>query len=182
MKADFLKIAEKFTQKGKNNYFVLIGVLGVLLIAAGDFDSGDIKKEKLNDFSLQSYKNQLEEEVTAFIREIDGVGDARVMISFESGQENIYAQTEKSSTDTSTGTAGTGEKENRHSTYENEYVVIDNSGQETALVEKTMQPAIMGIAVVCSGADDISVVAAVTNSVSVVLDVPTHKICVTKMR
>lgn len=179
MKADFFKIAEKFTQKGKNSYFVLIGVLGVLLIAAGDFGSGDIKKEKLNDFSLQNYKNQLEEEVTAFIREIDGVGDARVMISFESGQENIYAQTEKSSTDTSTGT---GEKENSHSTYENEYVVIDNSGQETALVEKTMQPAIMGIAVVCSGADDISVVAAVTNSVSVVLDVPTHKICVTKMR
>ena len=53
---------------------------------------------------------------------------------------------------------------------------------KNALIEKTMQPVISGVAVACTGADDVSVVSAVTNSVSVVLDVPTHKIYVAKIK
>ncbi len=73
-------------------------------------------------------------------------------------------------------------QESSKNTFENQVVIVNNSGNNAALVEKVLQPTIQGVAVVCSGADDISVVSAVTNSVSVVLNVPTHKICVTKMR
>lgn len=182
MKTDKFKFTEIFTQKGKNNYFVLAGILGIVLIAFSNFESKNEKISSQNDISLQEYKKQIESEITSFIKEINGVGDARVIIYFESGQQNIYAQKEKTSANASKDTVNSSYNENKHNTYENEYVIIDNSGQETALIEKTLQPAIQGVAVVCSGADDISVVAAVTNSVSAVLNVPTHKICVTKMR
>lgn len=182
MKADFSKIAEKLTQKGKNSFFIAMGVIGMLLITVADYGGKTDSVKKDDSISLQNYKYQLEKEVAGFIKEIDGVGEARVMISFEAGEENVYAQKEKSSTDSSSDTNASNQSESNHLTYENEYVIIDNSGEETALIEKVLQPTIQGVAVVCDGADDISVVAAVTNSVSVVLNVPTHKICVTKMR
>ena len=117
-----------------------------------------------------------------FLEEIDGVGNVKVMISFESGEEYVYAQQEKSDNQTNTNADETKQSENRHNTVENEYIIIKNSGGETALIEKTLQPVIQGVAVVCEGADDIGVVAAVTNSISAVLNVPSHKVCVTKMR
>ena len=180
MKTDFFKIKEKFTGKGKNYYFMLIGLMGIILLISG----GEIISKKENtiqqDNFLQEYKIKTEKELADFLETIEGVGEVKVIISLESGQENIYAQEEKSVNNT--------KKENRtddyadSSTYENEYVIIKNTGEEQALIEKTMQPVVQGVAVSCSGADDISVVLAVTNSVSVVLDVPTHRICVTKMR
>ena len=180
MKTDFSKIKEKFTGKGKNYYFMLIGLMGIMLLISG----GEIISKKENtiqqDIFLQEYKIKTEKELADFLETIEGVGEVKVIISLESGQENIYAQEEKAVNNT--------KKENRtddyadSSTYENEYVIIKNTGEEQALIEKTMQPVVQGVAVSCSGADDISVVLAVTNSVSVVLDVPTHRICVTKMR
>ena len=73
-------------------------------------------------------------------------------------------------------------QETSQSEFENEIVIISQSGANTALVEKTVQPIVQGVAVVCSGADDVKVVSNVTNTVSVVLGVATHKIFVTKMR
>ena len=176
-----MKFIEFFTQKSKGNYFVIAGVVGIMLIIASDLDFGYQTKRLQNNISLQEYKYQLEEETEEFLREIDGVGNVKVMISLESGEETIYAQKEKTTAD-NTSASVSKETQTRKNSYENEYVIVGKSGQEEALVEKTMQPVIMGVAVVCSGADDIMVVSAVTNSLSVVLNIPTHKICVTKMR
>ena len=41
----------------------------------------------------------MEDEITALLKEIDGVGDVKVMITLESGEENIYAQQEKTAED-----------------------------------------------------------------------------------
>lgn len=180
MKIDFSEYIEKFTGKGKIYYYILVGILGVILIISGD--NSDLKTENSTYTTsfLQEYKDKTEKELTDFLKNINGVGEVNVVISIESGHENIYAQKEKYINNIKKEYEADDYVNN--STYENEYIIIKNSGEEQALIEKTMQPEIRGVAVSCSGADDVSVVVAVTNTVSVVLDVPTHKICVTKMR
>ena len=180
MKVDFSKYIEKFTGKGKIYYYFFIGLFGVILIISGN--SSEIKKEKSidNTVFLQEYKYKLEKELTDFLGTVEGVGEVKVVISLESGQENIYAQKEKSVNNVKKEYGADDYANN--STYENEYIIMKNTGEEQPLIEKTVQPQVRGVAVSCTGADDVSVVLAVTNTVSVVLDVPSHKICVTKMR
>ena len=183
MKPDFTKIIEFISEKGRINIFLTAGMIGILLIFIGDMDFS--KKEtatSASEISLQQYKENTEKELTALLEEIDGVGEVKVMITLESGAENIYVQQEKTANDTRKHNTDNTSQEDVKTTFENEVVVVDQSDGNKALIEKTLQPAVQGVAVVCSGADDIKVVSAVTNSVSVVLNVPTHKICVTKKR
>jgi len=182
VKADFSKFWEKLAQIGKTNYLIVLGIAGILLMTIGNYDYSKHENGAKNDISLNTYKHQLEKELTDFISEIDGAGKVKVLVYLESGEENIYVQQEKS-----VNAQQNNKKENENyydtqTTYENEYVIVKNSGEDTALIEKTLQPSIKGVAVACSGADDISVVTAVTGSISAALGVPTHKIFVTKIR
>lgn len=180
MKIDYLKFLEKLSSKGKQNIFVAIGIIGIFLIMISEMDFSSSAKTDTENIDLQAYKTQMEKEITDFLSEINGVGDVKVILTLKSGAENVYAQQENTTDDT--------EKrqedgvETQKSTYENEFVLIGGSGNNQPLVQKTIQPEIQGVAVVCSGAGDISVVSAVTNSLSVILNLPTHKICVTQMR
>ncbi|MEG3029527.1 MAG: hypothetical protein RR827_03935 [Oscillospiraceae bacterium] len=178
-----VKFLEKITEKQKGNVVIFLGILGILFILMGDFKffKNDDGKDKSPN-SLAAYKRELERETAVFLKEIEGVGDVKVMITLESGEEIIYAQEEKNVEDKQKNSSEKALQESIKSTFENAVVMVGSSGEKTALVEKTVQPAIQGVAVVCQGADDVSVVSAVTNSIAVVLNVPTHKICVTKMR
>ncbi len=183
MKIDVMKIIEKISQKGKQNIFIVIGIVGIFLILISEMDFSSNKGNKSTEhYSINEYKVQTEKEITSLLKEINGVGNVKVMITLESGEENIYAQKEKNVNDYKNDKNQDRNQEVSKNTFENEVVIVNNSGNNSALVEKVLQPTIQGVAVVCSGADDVSVVSAVTNSVSVVLNVPTHKICVTKMR
>ncbi len=183
MKIEFTKIIEYISQKGKSNLFVALGIAGILLIFISDLDfGGNGKKVSGREQSLYQYKSEMEKEITALLEEIEGVGEAKVMITLESGEENVYVQQQKTANDTRKQQNENNSQEDTKTTFENEIVIVEESGDNSALIEKTIQPVVQGVAVVCSGADDIKVVSAVTNSVSVVLNVPTHKICVTKMR
>ena len=124
----------------------------------------------------------MENEVTALLKEINGVGDVKVMITLQSGEENVYVEQEKKSEDTQINQTSSNVQESAQSSYENEIVIVKEQNDNKPLIEKTLLPEIQGIAVVCSGGDDILVISAVTNSVSVVLNVPTNRIFVTKMK
>ena len=183
MKFDYSKILDSISKKGREKLFLLLGVIGAFFIFLGDTDICNSKTEAASaNLSLQQYKRQMEDEITALLKEIDGVGDVKVMITLESGEENIYAQQEKTAEDVQKQSKDNSSQETSQTTFENEIVIISQSGANTALVEKTVQPIVQGVAVVCSGADDVKVVSNVTNTVSVVLGVATHKIFVTKMR
>lgn len=182
IKLSKLKFLEKFTEKGKSNFIVLLGLVGVFLIMISDLNFLKTTDKTKDKNTLSEYKLQIEKEITQLLKEIDGVGNVKVMISLESSGEAIYVQEEKNVTDKQINENEKSIQESEKSTYENQIVIVGSNSDKSALVEKTLQPTIQGVAVVCSGADDISVISAVTNSVAVVLNVPTHKICVTKMR
>ena len=68
----------------------------------------------------------------------------------------------------------------RDSSFQNEHILFDSGVGKQALVEEQLVPDIKGVAVVCSGGDDIAVIERITELVSVVLDLPSNRICVTK--
>lgn len=182
MKRDFAKIIEKLSQKGGNTIFVVIGIVGIMLIATSDIELFKNDRSNVQKQTLDSYRVQLEKQMTMLLKEIDGVGEVKVMITLESGEENIYAQQQKQSQDSSVKNNQNDEQHSLQNSFENQIVIISEQNGDKALVERTMQPVVQGVAVVCSGGDDITVVSAVTNSVSVVLNLPTNRIYVTKMR
>jgi len=182
VKPDYKKIIEKYLPYCKQNIFVIIGIIGIVLISIGDFNFPDRNKSDETVYSLEDYCCQLETEMTELLREIEGVGEVKVMITMESGEENIYVEQEKSAVDNRKTQTDTDIQENTQSTYENEIVIVSAQNNNQPLIEKTVQPTVKGVAVVCSGADDIYVVSDVINTVSVVLNVSTNRIYVTKMR
>lgn len=178
-------LSSKFLEKIKSifdkmgfNRFILLGLLGVCLIVMSEFTPKENKKEN-TDTEIESYTENMKKELEVLLSQVDGAGDVKVMLTLESGEENIYAVQEKTSEDRQ---VNKGEKSGQRSTYENEVVMVSAGADKQALIEKTLQPSIQGVIVVCRGADNIKVVSDITNAVSVVLNIPSNRICVIKMK
>ena len=169
---------KKMFEKFGFNIFIILGLLGVMLIFLSETDTKKVDDNK-SSYKVEDYEKQMETELENILSEVNGAGQVKVMLTIESGQENIYACQEKTSQDEQS-TAG--EKNGRRSTYENEVVMVTTGSEKQALVEKTMQPAVQGVVVVCQGADNIKVTSDITNAVSVVLNIPSNRICVIKMK
>ncbi|MCD8187331.1 MAG: hypothetical protein LUD57_01685 [Ruminococcus sp.] len=60
--------------------------------------------------------------------------------------------------------------------------MIGESGSKTALVETVNSPEIVGAVIACTGCDSAAVQEEIYKTVSTVLDLPTSKIYVTKLR
>lgn len=176
-------MTEKFrawlAQKGAKppvNLLLALGLGGMLLILLADLrgtsSSQTAAAAPVPDTAAQAalteaeYTAQLEQKLQQMICQIEGAGETAVMITLEGSRETIYAQSEKS---------GEG------SSHESSPVLRKASSGEEALVEMTWEPEIRGVAVVCQGGADITVAARVTELVSVVLGVPSHRISIAKM-
>lgn len=156
------------------NLLLALGLGGMLLILLADLraSSQTAAAAPAPDTAAQAalteaeYTARLEQELQQMISQIEGAGETAVMITLEGSRETIYAQSEKS---------GEG------SSHESSPVLRKASSGEEALVEMTWEPEIRGVAVVCQGGADITVAARVTELVSVVLGVPSHRISIAKM-
>ncbi len=176
-----LPVIKKITEKYGYKFFVLIGLLGIFLIFVSEKSPSD-KVEETTVFSNEEYRQQLETRLESILSDVKGAGKVEIMITLESGKENIYAWQEKSTSNEQTVSAQTNNQTVNNVSYENEIVTIGSGNDKQALIEKTMQPSVQGVVVVCQGADDIKVMSDITNAVSVVLDIPSNRICVIKMQ
>lgn len=179
----FLK---KLTLKNGDNkisVLFLVGLAGILLIFVSSlFPSKPVNKkaqELTSTQTEQQYIENLEIRLTEMLKNISGVGDAKVMITLESTANVIYAQNEQSDNQTQ-GAQGQDNASNKNS-YNSQHVIIEESGDKKPLIETNIMPEIKGVAVVCSGGGDIMVIKNITDLVSALLALPTNRICVTKM-
>lgn len=170
----------------KKNALFVLGLAGILLIFLSDllFTAHSNEEEPTPQPEPQTVQSgQTEQELEARLAEmigaVQGAGRVRVMLTLENNGETVYAYDEQSDTQTTTGGAN-GTTERRQS-YESEHVLIDAGSGKQPLVETSLEPEVKGVAVVCEGGDDITVVKRVTELVSVVLRLPTNRVCVIKM-
>ncbi|MDD3429875.1 MAG: stage III sporulation protein AG [Oscillospiraceae bacterium] len=185
---DYKKYTEKLQSflTEKKNWLFVAGLLGILLIFLSEIVGTD-KADKVQPTSAtqttaqsaSDYTLSLESRLQAIISNIEGAGNVQVMVTLENSEEYVYAQTEKSDTDVATQAGGDNTSE--RVSYENSYILVEGTDGKQALVQTKLEPEVKGVAVVCSGGDDIAVVKRITDVVSTVLGVSTNRICVTKM-
>lgn len=183
---DAAAVLRGFVQK-KNALFFL-GLAGILLIFLSDllFAPHSAAEEAVSQpasapqtVQRGQTEQELEARLTEMISAVQGAGKVRVMLTLENDGETVYAYDEQSDTQTAAG--GTDGTASRRQSYENEHVLIDAGSGKQPLIETCLEPEVKGVAVVCEGGDDITVVKRVTELVSVVLRLPTNRVCVIKM-
>ena len=123
----------------------------------------------------------LERELEAMLNLMEGVGNVRVLVTYERGTERVVAVNEtreqRSSPLTDAGRPGQSVQERRV----NRQVVVvrDNEGRrEMPVVLVERYPVVRGVMVVADGARDPAVRLAIQRAVSAALSVPPHRISV----
>ena len=109
----------------------------------------------------------LEARLAAILAQIEGAGQVRVLLTEETGRENVYQ------TDTQTDT-------DRRS--EDTVLVEDASRTENGLIRRTLEPTYRGAVILCQGADQPSVRLAIVEAVRCVTGLGADRISVLNMK
>ncbi len=185
-----MNIAEKFSELTNricekthlNKKLLLVLVLfaaGVIVLAVGELMQS-IKTETQEpapiaaQMSADNYVSDLEERLTSIISSIDGAGATRVMITLESGNEDVYLHNYDYGEDVDS--SGAGNREMR-----DEYVIVNAENGEKGIVVRVKEPEIRGVAVVCEGGGNSYVRAEIIATVTALLNVSSARVSVVKM-
>jgi stage III sporulation protein AG len=158
---------------------VLCGILLLLISGGGLSVGGDEEEDKTSvseeplskmetaDESVQIYKEQIKKELSALLEQVEGVGHAEVMVTVKASNEKI---TLKDST-------------NKENSTEEETVLIEDSDRNSSpYVVQEKEPELEGVVVVCSGGDDAAVKREITDAVSALFQIESHKIKIMKSK
>lgn len=161
---DFAKLQN---QLGKYKYVAIILCLGVVLMlwptrsqedTQNQAETQSAQQTDLQNFDLE----ELERRMETALSEINGVGEATVVLTLRSSGEDILAQ------DTSEG-----------STSDRETVIISTgSGTEEAVSVKTIYPEFQGALVICDGAGNAGVKLEVLQAVSAITGLSSDQISI----
>jgi stage III sporulation protein AG len=117
------------------------------------------KTDEQECFDLENFERRLEQ----VIAEIEGVGEARVILSLHGGSRQILAQDRQQ--DSAGASAQT--------------VTVGSSSDRQVVPVQTMAPEFRGALVVCQGAEDAGVRLEVTKAVCVLTGLGADCVCVT---
>ncbi|MBV7275060.1 stage III sporulation protein AG [Clostridiaceae bacterium UIB06] len=209
---DFKKFIEKLNKGSEKNssdkknvanllIVLLVGVLMILTVSffktsntmgsqvLGNGDNKNSNKSSKGDQQVsddktsQEYETTIQQKLKDTLEKIDGVGKTEVMVSFESGEEQIPAVNINDSTsnteekDTEGGTRNTTQKNNGST------VVITNEGDTSKpLIVKTYKPKVSGVCVVAEGAGNKVTELRITKAVTDLFNIPENKVNVYPMK
>lgn len=170
------KLKDILKKDKKLGIILILAVLGVLFLLASELVGSAEEKEKTEvTATTDEYAVMIEKKLSDIISSIDGAGETKVMVTIDTGEENVYAKEIKSEDEKNEG--------KNTSSYEYEYIVIKSgTSSENGMLLKVVEPNIRGVAVVCDGGDNAAVRENIINTVSAVLDIKTNKISVCKRK
>lgn len=184
------KIRDGLQGKKKNSFLLFLLLLGIVLMFAGSFIHSSSKQPKKNfsqveisQSSIQSqnsYEKELNEKLTYILEEIDGISNVRVLITFNTGEEAVFAQVAEENTKETTerDTEG-GMRDITEKTRKEEYVLLqEGGGGEKALLLMEKKPRVQGVMVVAKGAEDAGLRLKVLRAIQSLMGLPAHRIAV----
>lgn len=182
------KLKKLFAGDKKVRIIAVLGIAGILLILLSEFLPGGKSKERAEQNTVASVEEdtaakaqQLEQKLRSIVECIEGVGQADVMVTLQNGVEYIYAQEEKTNTDTvEDATVQAGSKVQQKNSSEQSYILIESSGEKRPVLITQLEPKVQGVVVVCDGGGSASVVERIINAVTVAVDIPSNKVSVAK--
>ena len=130
--------------------------------------------------TAESYRIQLENDLTNIVSQINGAGEVKIMITMDSTVEDVFAVERKIDDNIESAADGSqGETKTEYSE-DNTYVTIKNKdGSEEVVLLKQVMPKIRGVLVVCDGGGNSVVQEKITQAVAGVLNISSGKVFVT---
>lgn len=125
-------------------------------------------------YNTDEYVADLENRLVSMISSIDGAGETKVMITLESGSEEVYLHNYDYGENIDPSGKNIIERKD-------EYVIVDGDSGENGIVVKIAEPKIRGVAVVCKGGDSDSVRVRIVETVTALLDISSARVSVAKM-
>ena len=166
---------KKFIQKVGVMRFMLVVVCGVFLLILSYSGEGERSTtEEVNtevasdeDGSLEKYKQAREEELKELLQKVDGVGKAEVMITLKASNEKVTLK----------------DNTNKGGTNEEKTVLVENSERDSSpYIIQEKEPEIEGIVIVCQGGYDSVIKREITDAVSALFSIQSHKIKIMKSK
>lgn len=197
------EIINKYLKGGKENYFkalTVIFLLGIIFVIAASFFKGSnnskiptafnnnksaISKTENNSQEKEEYENEIQNKLKDILSKLEGVGKLEVMVTFESGEENVPAI--NSNRDDSTNTtenSGSGEKSINTQDSTSSTVVTESNqdGSTKPYITKTYKPKVSSAFVVAEGAENSLTQARIVKAVTDLLNIPESKVNVDPMK
>ena len=173
MKEKWEALRKKYWPPGKEQ-FLIVTLCGLLLaVIAIPVDYGKKKgteeqepKETVSQQSMDSYEDQMEKKLEDLLSRVEGVGQVRVMLTFEGSGER------KVEKDKQVGTGGTEEE-----------TVYEESGSSSRrpYVTSESNPQVEGVLVIAEGGDKSSVKEEIIGAAQALFGIEPHKIKIMKM-
>ena len=166
---------KKIIQKIGLMRLVLVVVCGVLLLILSypggssepdlqEVSSSSVQSEETT--TLEEYKKAREEELEELLQKVDGVGAAEVLITLKGSNEKVTLKDNTS----------------RGESNEEKTVLVENADRDSApYIVQEREPEIEGIVIVCQGGYDSVIKREITDAVSALFSIESHKIKVMKM-
>ena len=181
-------LKEFLSKDGQRKTVVFLGLAGIALIFMSGFFKSNHKKETVQTeakvHTTDQYTEKLEQNLESIISGIQGAGQAKVLVTLESGKETVYATEEKKNKEASEDKAdGSTTRKKESDDSEKKYITIkDSEGTEHALAVTEIEPKVKGVVVICSGGDNSLVRQRIIDAVTTALNVTSNRVCVTKSK
>lgn len=168
---------------------VIIIIAGRTIFSSGESDTTQREQQKATNTvdSTQpkvSVGDETEVKLRSLLSLIQGVGKVDVMITYSTSKENIPAydiKKNQSSTEEKDNDGGT--RSISQEEYDSTLTYEDSStGRKTPVILKELEPEVKGVLVVAEGAGSIEVRERIFKAVTVVLEVPIHKVQVVQRK
>lgn len=151
--------------------FLILCMLAVLLTAF--LPETDSHEDRTDSSPSENQSGQLNEQLTELIGTIKGAGRVKVMITYDTSGENVYAR------DTDEEIEVNGDADSKR--IKSEYIIVNSSQGEQGLKVKDVLPTVRGVAVVCDGAGDPYIKGQIISTVSALFDINSTRISVAEM-
>lgn len=170
--------------KKLTNIIVFLCVAGIALIFLSNC-YGKVNNKKtdgLQENTADLYKQQIENELTAVIENIEGTGNVKVLVTLETGVEYVYENEESNGTSLTEDYSGDSQTKMQKSNSNNKNIILtdDGCGGKKPLLKTEIQPTVKGVVVVCDGGDNEEVAEKIENLVTVALNISSKNVCVSK--
>lgn len=173
----------------RTQYLVIVVMIAVILaIYFSTFTPGSsAQPQSTVNQAIEKTENtsagtDLNLQVASILSAIQGAGEVRVMITYESGSEIVPATSENTETTTTQNSQNGSSQTSETVKKQSDVVTVQNQSNSSALVLKEKTPEIKGIIVIAQGAGDIGVKMNILKAVETLLNVSADKVDVFKMQ
>lgn len=186
----------------KFSYLLLIFLLGTGIMIGSNFLSSEssvqttvpassnsfVKKEEVetfgqrnssNDDVIGEYEKHYEMQLKEALEKIAGVSDVTVVVNLDSTDQQIFEKNRvKKIQKTEEKDREGGERTIEDFSEEDQIVIIRDGEKEIPIIQETKKPKVRGVLVVAKGANNVQVKKWIVESVTRLLDVPSHRVSV----